>query len=254
MKRNPKKIIFSLVSIFLIGLTIYFGYNRYQEVASEYQAAIEAASKIGILSQSLVNYADKLWHSNSQTAFENNKERIKKLIEVLEVRHLSLFKGKPDFSLTARYAEDIKTIYYLTPYNAVVQVQEFLYHANRLTEISYQNKSALAPHVVFMRSAVKRKLVLSLSQIIRLYKIKLEQRINAIILFLIASLILLMVSEFLAAIYLFASSSEEMMVKFPQQEFDNSVAPILNELIMTQDDKQTNSIPFEFSTLKISDA
>ena len=253
MNRTLLKIIYVTISILLIGGVLYIGYDRYQQTNSEYQSAIDAASKIGIISQSIVNYANKLHLVNSRAEYTALMGRLEKLIDVLEIRHLSLFNGKPNFSRKGHYADRIKFIYYSPPYEVVTQVQNFLYHANELLRTPYKSFSPANEHLIAISHAVKGNMILSLSQLIRMYRSELEKRVNSIILYMLASLIFILVINFLAALYLFASPTKQS-VYIHKDEDSNSVAPILNEIVVSQENNgKTPVFSRELSTAKVYD-
>ncbi|RMF59255.1 MAG: hypothetical protein D6748_06875 [Calditrichaeota bacterium] len=253
------KTMYIMLSLILIGGTAITANLYYNEITSEYNAAIDAVSKIGILSQSIVSYAEELPEINTEFEYQNMLNRIRRLVDILEIRHLSMFSGRPDFGRSARYADEIKIIYFTPPYDAVSHVQNFLYHATQILNTPYKAFKTPNPHLQAMHSAIKGEMILSLSQIISLYKNELEARVNTIIITSMIFFLLILIIDFVLAIHLFADKVEKQIQKAPEElslPEQDSVAPILNELPVpvSQESQRKKLFLGEFVSVKPGEA
>lgn len=203
MKNN----LFLRRTIFLLIVTgmslgvLLWGIWSINRIESHYAAAASAVSDIGILARKIVTHTYQLQTSANENSYKNTLGRVRILLNQMEIKHLSLFKGNPRFGSDTPYAAEIKDIYFAEPENAVGRVRAFLDQARFLLEISYPEFTARNNHSMYLRAAVQGGLIRTINQTIHSYREESSAKVYGQITLLISAIIAIFAMAFFRYIY-----------------------------------------------------
>jgi hypothetical protein len=231
MRNNPafKRKIFILVVLALSGGILLVGISWIHQTQSQFATASSAVRDISILSRRIVSQSNDLQFSTNEAAYLARMRKVRALVRHMEITHLSLFKGNPGFGSDMEFAGEIKTIYFASPVNAVMQVREFLDQANYLLEVPYAEFTPTNHYLRHLKIAVQGNLTQTVNQTIHAYRSESENKVYHQLTMLIISLLTVWTITFFRYIYLLRLQQPSLIFQKVKKS-PAGVATILKDL------------------------
>lgn len=230
--RTAAKVSFVLLILVMTLTSVVWAGKLIKETRTDFEAAIDATGKIWFYAQSIETHANRLLFAVSKEGYLASIERIRVLANFLEIQHLLLKRGTPDYGNKDGLTLTIQSIYHAPPLRMVEQVEQFLYQTRLLVQTPYEHFARNHPRRLYISRVVNGSLTKSLRDIMRSYKAESANGVNKVIFLLLAVLMLNGVGGFLGIIFLFSPTGrEKITVKIRQSK---SIANVLARMPLLQ--------------------
>lgn len=187
-------IIGGMMLLGIIAGASYLAHLRVQAFRIHFEAAIEGATRLGMLSQAVLFSAEKWPEIQDKATLRAKQKALKSLIRQMELIHLSLTNGTPDFDMNPPLAEVTRRIYTGENQAPGPVVGEFLAHANLLINApAAEAQLSFQQNLQYLNEAVNRDLSRALGRAISRYKQELEARILEVWAILVGGVMVLLI-------------------------------------------------------------
>ncbi len=229
-------ILFSLILV--AGLfSAGWGIRQVQHARVEFSTAADAVTEIGLASVQVVSDLQRLAQERDNLAKHRQQQRLKVLLEKLETRHLSLFRGNPALLVDPQFREAVRSAYLAHRPRGSKAVRKFLILAGRMEESSPE-RSALKE----LRLFANQQIIPAMHNLLKEFQELERQKVSQAVLYIAIGISLIFLSA--PAIWVATLSRRRHSTAKAGRESENSsVSPLLKEIhLMAGPAKQANAL------------
>lgn len=225
-----KKITFYGFLLLTAGVAIYWSADVIVRIQTQYSAAADATADVGMVVQKTMAAAERLAQARNAARFDETMREVRRSVYSLSLRHRSLLQGNPRLEADPQIATDLQRLYRDPSRATAAKVDIFLADARLLTRQSYRDFRRDPALLNALRQDYRNRLIPAIGETIRAYRTEMDWRTTQTVIFLAATLLIMVMSAIFIYLLMFNVRDRIVMVELAEFGRDQSVAPVLNGL------------------------